>query len=137
MIRILKTFEREGVTVTVDTTSGQRVTTYQYHNRKAATAKPEKLKREPRRIEAKRKGAVVPTTQARAYIPPVNRSDCDHCLDRTDRTAAQTNCSCGEKIVTVYECELFGDCAPTARGTITTPGVRKCADCPKYSIAPP
>ena len=131
MIRTIKTFEREGVTVTVDTTSGERVVTYQRHGRKAAP----KPKKEPRRIEAKRKGATA-TGQKSLYIPPVDRSNCDHCPDRTDRTASQTNCSCGEKTVTVYECELFGDCAPMARGKLTTPGVRKCADCSQYSIAP-
>ena len=66
--------------------------------------------------------------------PSLNRSDCTHLTGPTDRDATQTGCGgCGMKLTSIWTCELHGDCAPFAKGTLGTEGVVKCRECLDFS----
>lgn len=96
-------------------------------------AKPAPVK-EPRRIETKRiepKRTNRPATQPAA--PPINRTDCLHILEATGDSVEQLNCGCvGNKMTSVWECELFGRVAPFAKGD-PLEGVRACQKCGAYA----
>lgn len=88
-------------------------------------------KKEPRRIEPKR------TRQAKATPPPTVRTDCVHILGATADSVEQKNCGCpGNKMTSVWECELFGRVAPFAKGD-PVDGVRACQKCGRYEKALP
>lgn len=84
-------------------------------------------KREPRRINPKRTG------QSKPSPPPTNRVDCLHILEATGDSVEQKNCGCpGNKMTSVFECELFGRVAPFAKGD-PVDGVRACQKCGQYA----
>lgn len=90
-------------------------------------------------IEAKRAATPKRTHQPKAKqsTPPVNRQDCLHILDPTGESVEQKNCGCpGNRMTSVWECELFGRVAPFAKGD-PVDGVRACQKCGKYEKALP
>lgn len=63
-----------------------------------------------------------------AMEPP--RIECLHLIGNTGETVKQTGCGgCGNDRASVWECELHGDVAPLARGTLEDASVRRCVDC--------
>lgn len=68
--------------------------------------------------------------------PARHRADCVHLAGPTGRSVEQLRCGCGQKFVSVWSCELFGDSAPFARGELVDAGVRRCADCAAYERGP-
>lgn len=97
-----------------------------------AEAKPAAAVKEPRRIEPNR------TRPARQQAPPPTvRTDCVHILGATADSVEQKNCGCpGNKMTSVWECELFGRVAPFAKGD-PVDGVRACQKCGRYENALP
>lgn len=83
----------------------------------------------PRRIETKRTGA----SAARP-----NRTDCANLVGYTGDSVGHACGGCsGGQFTSVWECRLFGDCAPLAWAPLKPDGahVRRCCDCGAY--APP
>ncbi len=78
---------------------------------------------------------------ANASLLPTNRTDCLHIIEATGDSVEQKNCGCpGNKMTSVWECELFGRVAPFAKGD-PVDGVRACQKCGAYEkplpLAPP
>lgn len=64
-----------------------------------------------------------------------NRNDCLHIIEATGDSVLQENCGCpGNKMTSVWECELFGRVAPFAKGD-PVDGVRACQKCGRYEKA--
>lgn len=129
----IRTFERDGVTVVTEVRNGERLPTRYVRDGQSATPP----KKEPRRIESKRRAKAAKS----APPPPTNRADCLHILEATGDSVEQKNCGCpGNKMTSVWECELFGRVAPFAKGD-PVDGVRACQKCGAYEkplpLAPP
>lgn len=127
----IRTFQRDGVTVITQVRNGERLPTRYVRNGHEAPPP----KKEPRRIESKRRA------KAAAPSPPTVRTDCLHILEATGDSVEQKNCGCpGNKMTSVWECELFGRVAPFAKGD-PVDGVRACQKCGAYEkplpLAPP
>jgi hypothetical protein len=63
--------------------------------------------------------------------PHQSAMDCPFLLDPIDRSVKVSNCGCGA-MTKLFECRLYGDCAPLARSkraAIAEPGVTMCRDC--------
>jgi len=68
------------------------------------------------------------------YTPVENRSNCIHCDGFTLEVAEVRNCSCGERMQRIWQCELFGKCLPLARpeSVVVRTELIKCSQCEKY-----
>ena len=122
--------QADGSTMICEVRGGVRQPTRYIGKGESVSAPP---KKEPRRIEPKRTNR--PT--AKKSPPPTNRTDCIHILEATDDSVEQKNCGCpGNKMTSVWECELFGRVAPFAKGD-PVDGVRACQKCKAYSKALP
>jgi hypothetical protein len=149
MIPCVRRFDRDGYTLVIDTTvPGRRLVSHEFKNPDGTvTLRP--VRQLPTRLTgqtAEQTAAAISASKAAraAYVPTINRSDCVHALgyflDENNQveTTPQVDCSCGEKRVSVWECSIYGEAegydgvAPLARGTLTDPRIRKCADCPRY-----
>lgn len=90
-----------------------------------------------RRIPTKRRRGKFDEERERTHAP-TNRSDCEHLIEATGDSVEQTGCGCpGNKMTSVWECDLFGLVAPFAKG-VPVGEVRACQTCPSYrkSIPP-
>lgn len=68
----------------------------------------------------------------RIAAPSPHRTDCLHIIEPTGDSVEQKNCGCpGNKMTSVWECELFGRVAPFAKGD-PVDGVRACQKCGAY-----
>jgi len=120
--------QADGSTMICEVRGGARQPTRYVRNGKEAAP----AKKEPRRIEPKRTGRANVTAP-----PPTIRTDCIHILEATGDSVEQKNCGCpGNKMTSVWECELFGRVAPFAKGD-PVDGVRACQKCGAYSKALP
>src|SRR5690606_1749429 len=131
-----QTFTRPDGTKVICATdaNGQRLPT-RYVRPDGTEAKPPAppAKKPPRRIEAKRTNAPA----QRPAKPALVRNDCLHIIEATEESVEQENCGCvGNKMTSVWTCELFGRVAPFAKGD-PTGGVRACQKCGKYEKALP
>jgi hypothetical protein len=124
--------QADGSTMICEVRGGVRQPT-RYVRPNGKEAEPAKPKKEPRRIEPKR----THQPKAKQSTPPVSRQDCAHILDPTGESVEQKNCGCpGNKMTSVWECELFGRVAPFAKGD-PVDGVQACQRCGKYEKALP
>lgn len=74
---------------------------------------------------------------ARPKAPSLNRTDCLNIIEATGDSVEQKNCGCaGNKMTSVWECELFGRVAPFAKGD-PGGGVRACQKCSAYEKSLP
>lgn len=84
-----------------------------------------------RRIPTKRRRGAFDAKKAER--PSTNRADCLHIVEPTGESVEQINCGCpGNKMTSVWECDLFGLVAPFAKGD-PTGDVRACRKCDRYS----
>jgi hypothetical protein len=64
---------------------------------------------------------------------PRNPLGCVHLLEQLDRSVEQTGCGCaGNRLTSVWGCELFAAVAPFAKGTPVDPAVVACRACERY-----
>lgn len=126
MKRERQTFQRDGYTLVVDTTSGERVV---YRVRDGE----ELPKKQPRRIEPKRTNQ---PKREQATPQRVNRRDCVHLDGSAGETTKHLCGGCpGGQVATIFQCELFGECLPAAWAPTPDSTARRCVDCGKYEKA--
>lgn len=127
----IRRFDKGAYVLVIDTQTrpGERIVRREYKNGQVQQAQV----KQPRQIPPRYKG------QTKSSAKPIaSRIDCVNLLEATDRSIALANCgTCGMKEVTVWECQLFGACAPVARGTLVQVAehvnVRDCRKCAEYT----
>lgn len=138
MKRQVKTFDRPGGRLFIDTLYGVRFKTFVpegevYDSARALAA----WRADPANKNGVRALPVVAESSPRRSADRPDRSDCAHCGEWTGQVTPHECGGCaGGRFASTAECDLYTLCAPRAWAPVPDPAVRRCIDCSSYRPAP-